>query len=180
MSLLTPSIEALKTGSSVSLDGIKSSLWNAFSSIKSRWSKWFENTIKSHTGKYFWNQTDAIKSDATYRNISSIKEAFKTVWTKPRALLWAPLRYGYAGLQSLGMSSLQFPRQTAKLAGWTAYDSVEAGIWVWWSLAGWWLAGLWTWLQSAGTGIKDYMSSESGSSASKVDKSAEKKSESKK
>lgn len=177
MSIITPSIEALKTWSSLSLDGFKSSLWNAFSSIKSRGSNWLSNVVTTHTSKYFWAQTDAIKSDVSYRNINSFSEAFKTLWTKPKALISVPLRYWYASLQSLGMSTLQLPWQSTKLIWWSTFDSTKALVGVWWSLGGWLLGWVGAWLKSAGTSVISVITSDS--SIPKSDKLAEKKEEKK-
>lgn len=76
-----------------SLPKVWSAIGNTFAKFKDIGTTWRQKTIGERAKTYYGKEREQTKSDFSYFNISSLKEAFKTIWTKPKSLLWDPIKW---------------------------------------------------------------------------------------
>jgi ABC-type multidrug transport system fused ATPase/permease subunit len=123
-----------------SLPKVWSAIGDTFSKFKEIGSTWRQKTIGERAKTYYGKWREETKSDFTYFNMSSLKEAFKTIWTKPKALLWDPLKWLTVGTaMTLWWAAVSVIPNTA-IATWKGV--VNAGTWVLWTWARimeWWV-----------------------------------------
>lgn len=101
-----------------SLPKVWSALTNTLGNInnirKDRW----KNTIGDRATKYYGKAREQTKSDFNYFDLSSWGNTFKTLWTKPKALIRDPLKWIALGTgMTLGWAALSLIPNTAVATG---------------------------------------------------------------
>lgn len=167
---------------SESLPKVWSAIANTFSKYKEIGNRWRQKTVSERAKTYYGKWREEAKSDFTYFNMNSLKEAFKTIWTKPKALLRDPLKWLTVGtMMTLWWAAVSSIPNTAMAAGQWMVATGKGVIWVsarvveW--IAKWWIGMA----DSTISSIADKFDVTSGWSAPapKADKPAEKKEEKK-
>ncbi len=166
-----------------SLPKVWSVIGDTFSKFKEIGNAWWKKTVSERAKTYYGKWREETKSDFTYFNMSSLKEAFKTIWTKPKALLWDPLKWltvatamtlWWAALSSIPNTAVAATKWIVAAGTWALGTTARIGEWV----VKWGLGMADTAVSSIADKF-DFTGGWSTPSAPKSDKPAEKKEEKK-